>query len=104
MEMSFLYCYNKKEVFYMEKNYFAAIELGYIYNIALVISYHNNQFDVVASSIIKSFGYKDGVITDEDAFLKAIENIKNDIYEKYFIKLDEVILVLPNNNHKIYIY
>ncbi|MCI5745510.1 MAG: hypothetical protein MR270_04430 [Erysipelotrichaceae bacterium] len=86
----------------MEKNYFAAIELGYIYNIALVISYHNNQFDVVASSIIKSFGYKDGVITDEDAFLKAIENIKNDIYEKYFIKLDEVILVLPNNNHKIY--
>jgi cell division ATPase FtsA len=58
--------------------------------------------NVVASCMVPTNGYYDGTITDSDAFLATIESVVKEISRKYKINLDEVILVLPNNNHRIY--
>ena len=86
----------------MEKNYFGAIEFGYLFTTCLIVSYHHNKIDVVATVITKTSGYNDNVITNKDDFKQVIMNIKNKISLKYKINFDEVILVLSNNSHDIY--
>ncbi len=86
----------------MEKNYFGAIEFGALYTLIVIISYHDNQSDVVASCKVASEGFYDGKIVNEEAFSASVSKAISEIYKKYKIKLDEVILVLPNNQHKIY--
>lgn len=86
----------------MEKNYFGSIEFGACYTTCVVVSYFQNKINVVASCMVPTNGYYDGTITDNDAFLATIENVVSEISRKYKITLDEVILVLPNNNHRIY--
>lgn len=86
----------------MERNYFGAIEFGACYTTCVVVSYFQNKMNVVASCMVPTNGYYDGTITDNDAFLATIESVVNEISRKYKINLDEVILVLPNNNHRIY--
>lgn len=86
----------------MEKNYFGAIEFGALYTLVVIISYHDTQIDVVASCKFPSEGFYDGKITDEEAFSSSLSSIVQEINDKYKIHFDEVILVLPNNQHKIY--
>ena len=86
----------------MEKNYFGAIEFGNLFTTCLIVSYHHNKLDVVATAIFKTLGYIDNKITNKDEFKQTIMDIKNKISFKYKIEFDEVILVLPNNSHEIY--
>ena len=86
----------------MEKNYFGAIEFGNLFTTCLIVSYHHNKLDVVATAIFKTLGYNDNKITNKDEFKQTIMDIKNKISFKYKIEFDEVILVLPNNSHEIY--
>lgn len=86
----------------MEKNYFGSIEFGSIYTTCVVVSYFQNKIDVVASCKVLTEGYYDGEVKDHDAFLSTIDKVISEISSKYRINLDEVVLVLPNNNHKIY--
>ncbi len=98
----------------MEKNYFGAIEFGSVYTIVLILNYHHNKLDVVADSRLLSKeyssndldsldnGYFDGEIINAKNMTSTIKNISNRIENKFKIKLDEVIIVLPNNDHKFY--
>lgn len=86
----------------MEKNYFAAIEFGALYNNVLVLSYSHNKLDVVALDKCRSKGFLNGEVYDEEAFIDSISNVMENILSKYKIVLDEVILVLPNLGHKMY--
>lgn len=86
----------------MEKNYFGAIEFGSIHTNILIVSYHHNKLDVVAALKIPSTGFNNGEIKDAQAFNDSLTNALNDVLKKYKILLDEVILVLPSNGHKIY--
>ena len=86
----------------MEKNYFAAIEFGALYNNILILSYNHNKLDVVALERCKSNGFLNGEIFDEQALSNSLSNALNNILSKYKIALDEVVLVLPNISHKMY--
>lgn len=86
----------------MEKNYFASVELGSLYNNILVLSYHKEKLDVVASCKCKSNGFLNGQVMDEDLLINSLKNALSEINQKYKISIDEVIVVLPNNNHKVY--
>jgi len=86
----------------MEKNYFAAIEFGALYNNVLVLSYAHNKLNVVALDKCRSNGFLNGEIYDEDAFIDSITNVMENILSENKIVLDEVILVLPNLGHKMY--
>ena len=86
----------------MEKNYFAAFELNNIYSTCLVVCYTGKNIYPIATAKIMSKGYKDGVVIDEDALVETIENIKANILDTFKINIDEAILVLPNNSHKVY--
>lgn len=86
----------------MEKNYFGAIEFGSLYTNILIVSYHHNKIDVVATAKVESAGFYNGEITDLDAFNDSLSEALNEVLKKYKILLDEVILVLPSNNHKVY--
>ena len=85
----------------MEKNYFASIEFGSLYTTILVVSYFNEKIDIVASYKKKSSGYYDGKIVNDDNFSAIINSIVTKINKKYKILIDEVILILPNNDHLI---
>ena len=86
----------------MEKNYFAAIEFGSLYNNLLILNYNHNKLDVVALERCRSNGFLNGEIYDEEAFLISLQTALENIYSKFKISLDEVILVLPNVSHKMY--
>lgn len=86
----------------MEKNYFASIEFNATNINILILNYYQNKLSVVASTSVNSSGYFNGEITDFDAFNASLDLAINDIANKYKIKLDEVILILPNNEHKVY--
>ena len=86
----------------MEKNYFAAIEFGALYNNVLVLSYAHNKLEVVALDKCRSNGFLNGEIYDEEAFVDSITDAMENILSKYRVVLDEVILVLPNLGHKMY--
>ena len=86
----------------MEKNYFAAIEFGALYNNVLILNYNNNKLDVVALEKCRSNGFLNGEIYDEESFLQSLSNASKGIISKFNIPLDETILVLPNVSHKMY--
>lgn len=86
----------------MEKNYFGAIEFGSLNINILILSYYQNKLDVVASTSVLSSGYNNGEIVDVDAFDISIKNALESIKDRYKINPNELILVLPNNNHKVY--
>lgn len=86
----------------MEKNYFGAIEFGSLYINILVVSYNNNKFDVVANCKVPSTGFSNGKIIDEESLNKSLINALGEIKDKYKVSIDELVLVLPANEHKIY--
>lgn len=85
----------------MEKNYFSAIEFGSLFNNVLVISYNNEKFDVVASLKVPSKGFSNGEIISEEDFDNSIKLLIKQVCNIYKIKIDETILVVPNNSHNI---
>ena len=85
----------------MEKNYFSAIEFGSLFNNVLVMSYNNEKLDVVASLKVPSKGFSNGEIINEEDFDNSIKLLIQQVCSIYKIKIDEVILVVPNNSHNI---
>lgn len=86
----------------MEKNYYATIELAAIYSTAVVFAYHNNLIHVVAKVKVPTQGFYDGRIVDKILFKNMIIEMKDQLQSQYKIHLNEAILILPNNNHKVY--
>ena len=86
----------------MEKNYFASIEFNASDINVLILNYYQNKLSVVATTSVKSNGFYNGEITDYDAFNASLDIAINDIANKYKINLDEVVLILPSNEHKVY--
>lgn len=86
----------------MEKNYFAAIEFNGLSINILILSYFCNSYNVIASSSTDCKGYENGEIIDYDAFNASLDNALENIKSKYKVTIDEIILVLPNNDHKVY--
>lgn len=86
----------------MEKNYFGAIEFGSLNTNILILSYFQNKLSVVASTSVLSSGYNNGEIVDVDAFNISVKSALESIKDRYKINPNELILVLPNNNHKVY--
>ena len=86
----------------MEKNYFGAIEFGSLFTNVVIVSYNIGKIDVVANCKLRSHGFYNGYVINQEEFESSIEQVKNEIFNKFKIKLNEVIVVLPNNAHKIY--
>ena len=85
----------------MEKNYFSAIEFGSLFNNVLVMSYNNDKLDVVAALKVPSKGFLNGEIINDDEFDNSIKFLIQQVCSLYKIKIDEAILVVPNNSHNI---
>lgn len=86
----------------MEKNYFGAIEFGSLFTNVVIVSYNIGKMDVVANCKLRSHGFYNGYIINQEEFENSIDEVKNEIFNKFKIKLNEIIVVLPNNAHKIY--
>ena len=86
----------------MEKNYFASIEFSSLSIKILILSYFQNKYNVIASTSIDSSGFYNGEITDIDAFNASLDKAIEEIKLKFKINLDEIILVLPSNEHRVY--
>lgn len=86
----------------MEKNYFATIELAAIYSTAVVFAYHNNLSYVVAKVKVPTQGFYDGRIVDKVLFKNMVAEMKDMLQSQFKISLTDAILILPNNNHKVY--
>lgn len=86
----------------MEKNYYCAIEINTIYTSAVVVAFHNNNVHVVATGKVLTSGYGDGRIYDQLLLKKSISTLLEEIKNKFKVTIDEAIIILPNNSHKVY--
>jgi len=86
----------------MDKNYFASVEFGSLSIKLVVASYFNGKLNIVGKANVPSFGFKNGMIFDEGLLSKSLNAALEEISSKYKINVDEIIIVLPCNNHNIY--
>lgn len=86
----------------MEKNYLAALEIGPISSNIIVTSYVDDKLYLVAKESLDTPYFENGQITDKEALVSCLHEMKNNINNRYKIDVDKIILVLPNNGHKMY--
>ena len=86
----------------MEKNYLAALEIGPISSNIIVTSYVDDKLYLVAKESLDTPYFENGQITDKEALVSCLQEMKNNINNRYKIDVDKIVLVLPNNGHKMY--
>lgn len=85
----------------MKLNSYAAIEIDSLYAKLIIAEMNKGNIHIIAALKGLVEGYEDGVIIDDEAFLTSILSLLQLADHKYKIKIDEIILVLPNISHKV---
>jgi len=85
----------------MKLNSYAAIEIDSLYAKLIIAEMNKGNIHIIAALKGLVEGYEDVVIIDDEAFLTSILSLLQLADHKYKIKIDEIILVLPNISHKV---
>lgn len=83
------------------RNIYSSIDIGTEEIKIVVMEYFNNKYNVLASSSVKSFGVRQGLIVDASLVTSAIKKCVKQVESKLGTKLEKLIAVVPSNNMEI---
>ena len=77
---------------------FTSIDIGTEEVKVVTAEYHNEKYNVLASSKVKSRGVKQGLIIDQGLCASSIKKAIKDVENKLGTKIDKVLAIVPSNN------
>ncbi len=83
------------------RNIYSSIDIGTDEIKIVVMEYFNDKYNVLASSSVKSFGVKQGLIVDASLVTSSIKKCVKQVESKLGTKLEKLIAVVPSNNIEI---